>query len=134
MTSCRPIFVALTALAVAGGVPSCAAKESKPAAGSSAVTAAAEITVNATDTECALSATEGPAGLTTFVVTNNGTKPTELYVYGKDGTVLAEMENISPGLHRRLQVEFNEAGAYKLACKPGMVGDSIGSEFTVKTS
>ena len=121
-------------LAIAGvaglSLVGCAAKES--ATSQSAKPAGAQIAVNATDTECALSASESPKGTTAFVVTNNGTKPTEFYVYGKDGSVLAEVENISPGLKRDLVVDLNEAGTYKLACKPGMVGDGIRTEFSVK--
>lgn len=122
----RPIL--LTALAVGMTVSSCAAKESTPAEGASK----AQITVNASDTACSLSASEGGKGKTTFVVTNNGTKATEFYVYDKDGGVLEEVENISPGLQRELAVDFTDAGSYKVACKPGMVGDGIRSDFTVK--
>ena len=85
----------------------------------------AQVTVNATDTACELSATEGAAGPATFVVTNNGTAATEFYVYGKDNRVLGEVENISPGLQRQLVVQFDEPGSYTVACKPGMVGDGI---------
>lgn len=122
----RPIL--LTAIVVGMAVSSCAAKESKTAES----TSAAQVTVNATDTECVLSASGGGTGATTFVVTNNGTKATEFYVYDKAGGVLEEVENISPGLKRELTVEFKDAGTYKVACKPGMVGDGIRSDFTVK--
>ena len=122
----RPIL--LTAVVVGMAVSSCAAKESKTAESASA----AQITVNATDTECVLSAGQGGTGATTFVVTNNGSKATEFYVYDKAGGVLEEVENISPGLKRELTVEFKDAGTYKVACKPGMVGDGIRSDFTVK--
>lgn len=125
----RPIL--LTAVVVGMAVSSCAAKESKPAEGASGASGA-QITVDATDTGCALSASAGGKGPTTFVVTNNGTKSTEFYVYDKDGSVMEEVENISPGLQRELAVEFKDAGTYKVACKPGMVGDGIRSDFTVK--
>lgn len=125
----RPIL--LTALAVGMAVSSCAAKESKTAE-SGAGSPGAQVTVNATDTGCELSAVEGGTGPTTFVVTNNGTKVTEFYVYDKNGGVVEEVENISPGLQRQLVVEFKEAGPYKVACKPGMVGDGIRTDFTVK--
>ena len=121
-------------LAIAGiaglSLAGCAAKESATSEG--AKSAGAQISVNATDTECTLSASESPKGTTSFVVTNNGTKATEFYVYGKDGGVLAEVENISPGLKRDLVVDLKETGTYKLACKPGMVGDGIRTDFTVK--
>ena len=48
--------------------------------------------------------------------------------------MLAEVENIPPGLQRQLVVAFKDAGSYKIACKPGMVGDGIRSEFTVKAA
>ena len=129
MTSSRFVASALAAI-LATAVAGCTAKESTPADGGKA--SATQVTVNATDTGCAPSTSEGAPGSTTFVVTNNGAKVTEFYVYGKDDRVLAEVENISPGLHRNLVVEFNEPGTYRLACKPGMVGDGIRTDFTVK--
>lgn len=94
-------------------------------------TATPEITVNASDTGCEVSTTKGAAGSYTFVVTNTGTKVTEFYVYGDGERVLAEAENISPGLQRRLDVRFDKPGTYQTACKPGMVGDGIRGAFTV---
>lgn len=90
-----------------------------------------EITVDASDTGCAVSATQASTGSHTFVITNSGSKVTEFYVYGKDQKVVAEAENISPGLQRRLVVRFDEPGSYQTACKPGMVGDGIRGDFTV---
>ena len=43
------------------------------------------LTVQATDAECKLSATNAPSGALTFAVTNGGSKPTEFYLYGEDG-------------------------------------------------
>jgi len=124
----------LTASLVAGlatfALVGCSTKES--ATSDSGKAAGPEVTVNATDSECVLSASTGGVGSTTFVVTNNGSKVTELYVYDKDDRVLAEVENISPGLQRQLAVEFSQPGLYRLACKPGMVGDGIRADFTVK--
>ena len=118
--------VSLTSASLAG----CSAKKSDESQGSAP--AGAQVSVTATDTTCELSATEGSTGATTFAVTNNGTKATELYVYTKDGSVLAEVENVSPGLKRDLIVDLTEPGTYKLACKPGGVGDGIRADFTVK--
>ena len=67
----------------------------------------------------------------TFVITNNGTKVTEFYVYGEGERVMGEVENISPGLQRKLIVQLGEAGTYQTACKPGMVGDGIRGDFKV---
>lgn len=116
--------VILAAISLAG----CAKSEKVPANGN----AAPEITVEATDTGCALSATQAPTGSHTFVITNAGTKVTEFYVYGEGQKVLAEAENISPGLQRRLDVRFDQPGTYQTACKPGMAGDGIRADFTVK--
>ena len=107
----------------------CATKKSNESQGGAP--ASTTVSVTATDTTCELSATEGAIGTTTFAVTNNGTTATELYVYNKDGSVLAEVENVSPGLKRELAVDLTEAGTYKLACKPGGVGDGIRADFTV---
>lgn len=116
--------------AVAGiTLSGCTAKESKKAETPSGATA--QITVDATDTACTLSATQIGKGKHTFVITNNGTKVTEFYVHGKNDQVLAEAENISPGLKRTLDVEFSEPGTYKTACKPGMTGDGISTVLTV---
>ena len=121
---------ALAAILAGVTLAGCTAKESKPADTSAAKPA--EVTVDATDTDCKLSATEAGTGPTTFVITNNGTKVTEFYVYGEGGRVLGEVENVSPGLQRRLVVQLGEPGTYQTACKPGMVGDGIRADFTVK--
>ena len=120
------VMTAVAALSLVG----CSAKKSDESQGSAP--AGTQVSVTATDTTCELSATEGSTGATTFAVTNNGTKATELYVYTKDGSVLAEVENVSPGLKRDLIVDLTEPGTYKLACKPGGVGDGIRADFTVK--
>lgn len=91
----------------------------------------ATITVTATDTTCDVSATSGETGNTTFSITNNGSKVTEFYVYGAGDRVMGEVENVGPGLTRQLIVNLAEPGTYHTACKPGMVGDGIRSEFVV---
>jgi iron uptake system component EfeO len=119
--------VAIAAAVVLAGaaLTGCTKKESEDAAGP------AEIAVQASDTACELSGTEASTGPSTFVVTNNGTKVTEFYVYGEGERVMGEVENISPGLQRKLIVNLREPGTYQTACKPGMVGDGIRSDFTV---
>ena len=121
---------ALAAILAGVSMAGCTAKESKSADTSAA--SPAGVTVDAGDTACSLSSTEAGTGTTTFVITNNGTKVTEFYVYGQGDRVLGEVENISPGLQRKLVVQFSEPGTYKTACKPGMVGDGIRADFTVK--
>ncbi len=111
----------LTGLALSG----CTAKQSSDAA------SASEIKVRATDDSCELSSTEGTTGANTFIITNEGTKVTEFYVYDEGDRVMGEVENISPGLNRELTVQLGQPGTYQTACKPGMVGDGLRGEFTV---
>jgi len=126
--------LAVAAAALAGlALTSCQAKEpEKTDAGNSAnPSAPAQITVDASDAACQLSGTEGGTGANTFVITNNGTKVTEFYVYGEGERVMGEVENISPGLQRKLIVQLGEPGTYQTACKPGMIGDGIRGDFKV---
>jgi iron uptake system component EfeO len=115
----------LTGFALAGCTPKEQASPSNGANGP------AEITVAASDTACELSGTQAGTGPNTFVITNNGSKATEFYVYGEGDRVMGEVENISPGLQRKLVVQLSEPGTYKTACKPGMIGDGIRSDFVV---
>ena len=81
-----------------------------------------------------VSQTELPAGDTTFAVTNDGAKVTEVYVYAKYGDaftkVVSEVENIGPGTSRDMDVDLS-AGTYEVACKPGQKGDGIRQKITV---
>ena len=89
------------------------------------------LTVQATDSECKLSATSAPSGTLTFAVTNSGSKVTEFYLYGEDGKqIVGEVENIGPGITRELVLKV-EPGNYLTACKPGMTGDGIRAPFSV---
>jgi iron uptake system component EfeO len=119
--------VATVAAVLAGiALTSCTAKQAKDNGAGPA-----EITVNASDTGCQLSGSEAKTGPSTFVITNNGSKVTEFYVYGEGDRVMGEVENISPGLQRKLVVHLTDPGTYQTACKPGMVGGGIRSEFKV---
>jgi iron uptake system component EfeO len=89
------------------------------------------IAVNASDTACEVAKAEAPAGKITFQIANRGTKVTEFYLYGTGDRIMGEVENIGPGLTRRLIVEAPDGGTYTTACKPGMVGDGIRAPFTV---
>ncbi|MBW8710620.1 MAG: peptidase M75 family protein [Mycobacterium sp.] len=122
-------LAALAAVLAGVSLTSCQAKETKSA--DEGKGGPAEITVNAADSACELSGTEASTGPATFVITNNGTKVTEFYVYAEGERVMGEVENISPGLQRKLIVQLGEPGTYQTACKPGMVGDGIRSEFKV---
>ena len=86
---------------------------------------------SSSDTACDLSATEAPAGTSTFDVTNTGDQVTEFYLLGEDGLrIVGEVENIGPQLNRQLVVNA-PAGTYVTACKPGMKGEGIRADFTV---
>ena len=92
------------------------------------------LTVQATDTECTLSAATAPSGNLTFSVTNGGSKVTEFYLLADDGLrIIGEIENIGPGLSRDLVLRAGP-GEYFTACKPGMVGDGIRGPFSVTSS
>jgi len=118
MKSNRAIVGALSVLAL--GLSGCAAETA----------AGGDITVGASDNDCAISTTKLDAGPATFKVTNKGTKVTEFYVYAEGDRILGEVENIGPGLSRNLIVDLPK-GTYEGACKPGMVGDGIRETLTV---
>jgi len=123
--------LAIATAALAGlALTSCQSKEPEKT-DSDSKSGPAEVTVTASDTACDLSGTEGATGANTFVITNDGTKVTEFYVYGEGERVMGEVENISPGLQRKLIVQLGEPGTYQTACKPGMVGDGIRGDFKV---
>ena len=123
--------LAIATAALAGlALTSCQSKEPEKT-DSDSKSGPAEVTVTASDTACDLSGTEGATGANTFVITNDGTKVTEFYVYGEGERVMGEVENISPGLQRKLIVQLGEPGMYQTACKPGMVGDGIRGDFKV---
>ena len=67
-------------------------------------------------------------------MTNAGSQVTEFYLLGEDGLrIVGEVENIGPSLDRQLVVAAPE-GNYVTACKPGMKGEGIRSDFTVTAS
>ncbi len=92
------------------------------------------ISVTSTDTSCKLSADKAPSGNLVYKVKNSGDKVTEFYLYGDDGLrIVGEVENVGPGLSRDLVINV-PAGRYVPACKPGMVGKGIRTDFTVTES
>ncbi|WP_372592651.1 iron uptake system protein EfeO [Actinotalea sp.] len=117
----------LAALGLAGllGATGCVANEPD---------GAAALSVDSSATACTVSSPEAPSGTITFSVTNTGSEVTEFYLLADDRLrVVSEVENIGPGLTRDLVVQV-PAGTYWTACKPGMVGEGIQSEFTVTDS
>ncbi|MEU4544030.1 iron uptake system protein EfeO [Nonomuraea dietziae] len=121
----RTPSVVVTGLLALGALAGCSqeAPSAQPSAAGSA-SASGPIKVAASDTACTVATSEVAAGTSTFAVTNGGTKVTEFYVYAPGDRVMAEVENIVPGLTRELIVEL-PAGVYETACKPGMVGKGI---------
>ena len=92
------------------------------------------ITVTSTDTSCELSTDQAPSGNLVYKVKNAGSKVTEFYLYGEEGTrIVGEVENVGPGLTRDLVLNV-PPGKYVPACKPGMAGKGIRSDFTVVDS
>jgi iron uptake system component EfeO len=89
------------------------------------------IAVDASDDACKVARSEADAGTITFEVTNKGDRVTEFYLYAEGDRIMGEVENITPGLTRRLIVEVSEGGEYQTACKPGMQGKGIRDAFTV---
>lgn len=122
MTSTRAVLTgALALVALAGcGTATPAEKEGGGA-----------IAVTASDDACEVASTSAQAGTITFEVTNKGSRVTEFYLYAEGDRIMGEVENVTPGLTRRLIVEVSESGKYQTACKPGMQGKGIRGEFTV---
>jgi iron uptake system component EfeO len=112
------IVAAGTATVLAAGLAAC----SKGAT-------AGDVAVTATDSTCQLDHTELAAGVTTFVIANNGGKITEFEVM-QDGRIIGEVENLSPQTSRNVTVEL-AAGSYQGVCRPGMAGTGITTQFTV---
>ncbi|WP_374457990.1 iron uptake system protein EfeO [Nocardioides sp.] len=105
-----------------------------PGAGGSEGSDPRALTVDSSADACTLSADEAPAGTLTFDVTNSGDQVTEFYLLGEDGLrIVAEVENVGPSISRSLTVNA-PAGSYVTACKPGMTGEGIRSDFTVTAS
>ncbi|MFG2131539.1 iron uptake system protein EfeO [Streptomyces sp. NPDC048751] len=88
------------------------------------------ISVTATDDKCETSKKEVPAGHIELDIENKGSKVTEVYVLFPDDRVVTERENIGAGTKQRVTAEV-KAGAYEIACKPGMKGDGIRQTLTV---
>ncbi|WP_336051458.1 iron uptake system protein EfeO [Streptomyces sp. CA2R101] len=117
------VAVALAAATAVTAVAGCAAKNEGKGGGKGA------IEVTATDSSCELSAKEFPAGHVRFSVQNKGSKVTEVYVYAPGDRIVTERENIGPGTHAEITAEI-KAGAYEVACKPGMKGHGIRQKVT----
>jgi uncharacterized cupredoxin-like copper-binding protein len=88
------------------------------------------VAVTGTDSACKVADTSLPAGNIRFNLTNKGKQATELYVLGEKDRIIDEVENVTPGVTRALDVNL-KAGTYTLACKPGQTGEGIRQQITV---
>ena len=97
--------------------------------------AAGTVTVTSSADACAVSTDTATAGATSFSVTNSGTQVTEFYLLASDRLrIMGEVETVGPGITRTLVVQL-PTGDYFTACKPGMVGDGVGTApFTVSAN
>ena len=127
----RNRLLALAAVGVLGG--SVAACGDSSSSSPEVAAAGGPIAVKASDTTCEVAKNSLDAGTSVFSITNNGNKVTEFYVYAPGDRVMAEVENIAPGLSRELHVEL-PAGSYETACKPGMIGKGIRNALTISGS
>jgi iron uptake system component EfeO len=118
------------ALAVVSAVLGAGCGGGGDASGTGASGSNAAIAVDAGEKTCEVAATKLPAGRHSFAVSNSASQVTEVYVYASGDRVVGEVENIGPGTTRDLTVELG-AGAYEIACKPGMVGDGNRTALTV---
>lgn len=120
MTAARIILPAavVAVLALAGCVPNAPAGDA--------------ISVEITDTTCAVSSSSAESGAVRFALTNSGTDVNEFEILAEDQLrIVGEKENITPGQTVDYVAEL-QPGTYYTACKFQLVGAPIGlAEFTV---
>ncbi|GHC66536.1 iron uptake system protein EfeO [Streptomyces flavofungini] len=114
----RARLTALTAVTTAAALAAVTGCTEKSKAGDDAVK------VTASDKKCEVSKKEFPAGHVELAVENKGSKVTEVYILFPDDRIVTERENIGPGTKQNLTAEV-KAGAYRIACVPGMKGKGI---------
>ena len=98
--------------------------------GSSGAVEGDAVLVGAGNTTCDVSSTTLPAGSHVFRIENTGSQVTEVYLYGQGDRIVAEKENIGPGVTYEMTAQV-DAGTYGVVCKPGMAGDGIRTPLTV---
>jgi iron uptake system component EfeO len=126
------LITAACAVTVLATSSACSLTESNAPAKSS--TGTGTINVKSSADSCDLTQEKAPSGNVVFKVKNTGQEVTEFYFYAKDGLrIVGEIENVGPGLSRDLVVQA-APGTYVAACKPGMTGQGIRSNFTVTDS
>jgi iron uptake system component EfeO len=124
----NPRRLSIVAVVALTGLVACTENDPQSGSGEQA------IAVVSTDDECTTSAATAGSGNVVFDVKNDGSQVTEFYLLAEDGLrIVGEVENIGPGLTRRLVVNATP-GDYVTACKPGMVGEGIRAAFGVTDS
>lgn len=90
------------------------------------------LTVDITDSGCAVSADTAEAGAVSFELTNSGTDVNEFEILAEDQLrIVGEKENVTPGQTVSYVAQL-DPGTYYTACKFQMVGAPTGlAEFTV---
>jgi iron uptake system EfeUOB component EfeO/EfeM len=91
---------------------------------SSSDPSAVSVAVTGTNDACQAATTTVKSGPVNFEFTNQADAVNELYVLKADGSIVSEVENVTTGTTRSLQVELG-VGAYTLQCKPGQTGDGF---------
>ncbi|MEU1459107.1 iron uptake system protein EfeO [Streptomyces sp. NPDC005727] len=122
MRAARLTVTAATAVAALTALSACTAKSDAKDGKAIEVTAA--------DSKCDTSAKSVPAGQVTLKIENKGSKATEVEIVFPDDRIVSEKENIGPGTKYTLTAEV-KAGAYEIACRPGMKGHGVRQKLTV---
>jgi iron uptake system component EfeO len=117
-----PVVTAVAAAAALTAVTACTAKSDAKDGEAIQVTAA--------DSKCTTSTKSIPAGQVTLKIENTGSKATEVEILFPDDRIVSEKENIGPGTKYTLTAEV-KAGAYEIACRPGMKGHGVRQKLTV---
>ncbi|WPO74159.1 MULTISPECIES: iron uptake system protein EfeO [unclassified Streptomyces] len=118
------VVTAVATVAALTAVTGCTEKSDAKGGGANSVR------VTATDDTCEVSKKKLSAGHVELAIENKGSKVTEVYLLFPDDRIVGERENIGPGTKQKLTAEV-KAGAYEIACKPGMKGDGIRQKVTV---
>jgi iron uptake system component EfeO len=100
-------------------------------ANDSDTSAGVHVPVVLNDAGCTASQSSAPAGSVTFDITNSGSNAVTEVELQRNGRIVAEKENITPGLTGRFSVTL-QPGGYELNC-PGGSGPA-NQPFTVTPS
>ncbi len=85
-----------------------------------------DVVVKASDTACTAAATTFDPGPLTFSISNSGSHPAGVAVYGAGDRVIGEVDDIGPSASKRLTLSL-KAGAYDIVC------GSTGSSTSIRT-